>query len=286
MRRENRNMRNLQDGNNFKNILYLAGSILGVAIIAFVITFVLYSNKLNEEAKMSKLNSEKIVGLVPNKEDDKISEDISEVNSKFGKTVEESQNEVKENNVVETNTNKQNNVQENVTNNSVKEETKESVSEKENKSTQKDVEKSEENKTQEKKELEFSMPVEGEISKNYAKDSLVYSDTLQEWVVHLGIDIKAEKTTVVKSTEAGKVKAIKNDPRYGLTVILEHDNGYSSVYSNLLTAEFVKEGEKVEKGQTIGTVGNTATFEISEESHLHFEILKDGESVDPNIYLK
>ncbi len=286
MRRENRNMRNLQDGNNFKNILYLAGSILGVAIIAFVITFVLYSNKLNEEAKMSKLNSEKIVGLVPNEEDDKISEDISEVNSKFGKTVEESQNEVKENNVVETNTNKQNNVQENVTNNSVKEETKESVSEKENKSTQKDVEKSEENKTQEKKELEFSMPVEGEISKNYAKDSLVYSDTLQEWVVHLGIDIKAEKTTVVKSAEAGKVKAIKNDPRYGLTVILEHDNGYSSVYSNLLTAEFVKEGEKVEKGQTIGTVGNTATFEISEESHLHFEILKDGESVDPNIYLK
>ena len=286
MRRENRNMRNLQDGNNFKNILYLAGSILGVAIIAFVITFVLYSNKLNEEAKMSKLNSEKIVGLVPNEEDDKISEDISEVNSKFGKTVEESQNEVKENNVVETNTNKQNSVQENVINNSVKEETKESVSEKENKSTQKDVEKSEENKTQEKKELEFSMPVEGEISKNYAKDSLVYSDTLQEWVVHLGIDIKAEKTTVVKSAEAGKVKAIKNDPRYGLTVILEHDNGYSSVYSNLLTAEFVKEGEKVEKGQTIGTVGNTATFEISEESHLHFEILKDGESVDPNIYLK
>lgn len=286
MRRENRNMRNLQDGNNFKNILYLAGSILGVAIIAFVITFVLYSNKLNEEAKMSKLNSEKIVGLVPNEEDDKISEDISEVNSKFGKTVEESQNEVKENNVVETNTNKQNSVQENVTNNSVKEETKESVSEKETKSTQRDVEKSEENKTQEKKELEFSMPVEGEISKNYAKDSLVYSDTLQEWVVHLGIDIKAEKTTVVKSAEEGKVKAIKNDPRYGLTVILEHDNGYSSVYSNLLTAEFVKEGEKVEKGQTIGTVGNTATFEISEESHLHFEILKDGESVDPNIYLK
>lgn len=286
MRRENRNMRNLQDGNNFKNILYLAGSILGVAIIAFVITFVLYSNKLNEEAKMSKLNSEKIVGLVPNEEDDKISEDISEVNSKFGKKVEESQNEVKENNTVETNTNKQNSVQENVINNSVKEETKESVSEKETKSTQKDVEKSEENKTQEKKELEFSMPVEGEISKNYAKDSLVYSDTLQEWVVHLGIDIKAEKTTVVKSAEEGKVKAIKNDPRYGLTVILEHDNGYSSVYSNLLTAEFVKEGEKVEKGQTIGTVGNTATFEISEESHLHFEILKDGESVDPNIYLK
>ena len=59
-----------------------------------------------------------------------------------------------------------------------------------------------------------------------------------------------------------------------------------AVYSNLLTAEFVVEGEKVEQGQTIGTVGNTATFEIADEPHLHFEILKDNESVDPELYLK
>ena len=73
--------------------------------------------------------------------------------------------------------------------------------------------------------------------KEFAKDNLVYSNTLEEWVTHLGIDIKAEKTTVVKSAEAGKVKSIKNDPRYGLTVVIEHDNGYQTVYSNLLTAE-------------------------------------------------
>lgn len=71
-----------------------------------------------------------------------------------------------------------------------------------------------------------------------------------------------------------------------MTVILEHEDGYSTVYSNLLTAEFVTEGETVEKGQTIGTVGNTATFEVAEESHLHFEMLKDGENVDPAMYLQ
>ena len=54
----------------------------------------------------------------------------------------------------------------------------------------------------------------------------------------------------------------------------------------MLTAEFIEEGEKVEQGQTIGTVGNTATFEIADESHLHFEIQKDSQSVDPELYLK
>ena len=66
----------------------------------------------------------------------------------------------------------------------------------------------------------------------------------------------------------------------GLTVVIEHNNGYSTVYSNLLTAEFVTAGESVKKGQTIGTVGNTATFEISDEPHLHFEILKDNVQID------
>ena len=54
----------------------------------------------------------------------------------------------------------------------------------------------------------------------------------------------------------------------------------------MLTAEFVEEGEEVKQGDTIATVGNTATFEIADESHLHFEILKNNESLDPELYLK
>ena len=136
------------------------------------------------------------------------------------------------------------------------------------------------------KDPEFIMPVEGEIVKKYGKDKLIYSETLKEWTTHLGIDIKADKTTVVKSASDGTVKSIKNDPRYGLTVVIEHQNGFSSVYSNLLTAEFVVVGEKVKAGQTIGTVGTSATFEILDDSHLHFEISKDGNSVDPEMYIK
>ena len=134
--------------------------------------------------------------------------------------------------------------------------------------------------------VKFIKPVEGEISKQYAKDNLLYSTTLEEWTTHLGIDIKADKTSVVKASADGKIKSIKNDPRYGLSIIIEHQNGYETLYANLLTSEFVEVGEEVKQSQNIGTVGNTATFEILDEPHLHFEITKDGEALDPNQFIK
>lgn len=140
--------------------------------------------------------------------------------------------------------------------------------------------------TETKQEITFVMPTEGEIICEYAKDNLIYSETLKEWITHTAIDIKADKTSVIKSAADGIVKSIVNDPRYGLTVVIEHADGYETVYSNLLTAEFVVVGEEVTQGQTIGTAGNTASFESNMECHLHFELLKDGEYLDPSIYLK
>lgn len=144
----------------------------------------------------------------------------------------------------------------------------------------------EETPTETKREVTFVKPTEGEIICEYAKDNLIYSETLKEWVTHTAIDIKADKTSVIKSAADGVIKSIVNDPRYGLTVVISHDEGYETVYSNLLTAEFVVEGEEVKQGQTIGTAGNTASFESSMPCHLHFELLKDGEYLDPTIYLK
>ena len=138
----------------------------------------------------------------------------------------------------------------------------------------------------EEQDLSFSAPVYGQVIKNYASDNLLYSNTLDEWTVHLGIDYAAEKTSIVKAAADGVVKTIKNDPRYGLTVVIEHSNGFTSMYANLLSTEFISVGENVIKGQTIATVGNTAIFEIADETHLHFEILKNGVNVDPNLYIK
>ena len=140
--------------------------------------------------------------------------------------------------------------------------------------------------TETKKDISFAKPTEGEIICEYAKDNLIYSETLKEWITHTAIDIKADKTSVIKSAADGVIKSIVNDPRYGLTVVIGHDEGYETVYSNLLTAEFIVVGEEVTQGQTIGTAGNTASFESEMECHLHFELLKDGEYLDPSIYLK
>ena len=242
-----------------------------------------FSNKIEDDASESQFSTSKISDLVPNIITNQI--DTEEASSSMGKTVNELQNVIE--NTVETSVVEENEISEKIvetdetTTNEMDTTTIET-------NTPEEMPEEVMNTTTEepKPDPVFIKPVEGDIIREFAKDKLVYSDTLQEWITHNGIDIKADKTTVVKAASSGKISSIKNDPRYGLTVTIEHDNGFKSVYANLLTAEFVTEGEAVESGQTIGTVGNTATFEILDEPHLHFEIMKDNEYVDPTIYVK
>lgn len=270
-RKPNRQTKSLSD----KIIIY---SCIAVAILAAVlIGLLLYSKSLSDDVKEGTMTLEQMANLSKNNETD----NTQSASTEIGKSVEEAKEETNTtNNTVSNNTQTGNTVKNtNTATNTTK-------TNKTNTSRASATTNTTAPKEETKRELSFAKPVDGEIMKEYAKDNLVYSNTLEEWVTHLGIDIKAEKTTVVKSAEAGKVKSIKNDPRYGLTVVIEHDDGYQTVYSNLLTAEFVVEGENVDKGQTIGTVGNTASFESGDEAHLHFELLKDSVQVDPSIYVK
>lgn len=266
-----RGRRELRQKNYSRNLLFLGGGFLLLIILIFAITLVIYNSKL-KNSTYSTLTAEKIAELVPNEIEDS-DEKIEQASTDIGKTIEEAINTMEKN------------IEENKSENNIEEANTANTA-----STQVKTQNNEKTTSNENpvviKNPEFSIPVEGEIMRNFAKDTLIYSETLDEWLTHLGIDIKADRTTVVKSAEKGKVTAIKNDPRYGLTVIIEHVNGFKTVYSNLLTTEFVSEGEEVEKGQSIGTVGNSASFEICDEPHLHFEILKDDVNVDPTIYCK
>ena len=273
MRRENRR-RPVEDGLDGKKMLYITGSVLALAVIVFVITFLIYGNKLNHNTGIAKTNrnNNTIGNLVASEE----------TSSSMGKTV----NEMQESNTDGQNTEKiavntsqmteNNNTtsQGNHTNNTKPKENQGNTTTKPNKTTQPV------------KDPEFKMPVSGEIIKEFANNKLVYSSTLDVWATHNGVDIKADKTTIVKASADGKVVSIKNDPRYGLTVIVEHVNGYKTIYANLLSTEFVVEGEEIKQGQSLGTVGNTASFEVSDEPHLHFELLKENEQQDPELYLK
>lgn len=259
----------------------------GVALTVILIGLLMYSKNLRDDVRQGTIDLGDMANIT---NDTKNMENTESASTEMGKSVEEAKNEINTTNSSNvSNTQKQSNTS-NTTNkiaintsNITTTNTSSNVNEQRNASKQTNA-KAEIIDT--KKELSFAMPVEGEISKDFAKDSLVYSETLKEWVTHRGIDIKAEKTTVVKAAESGTVKSIKNDPRYGLTVVIDHGDGYQTIYANLLTSEFVVEGEKVEKGQSIGTVGNTAVFEVVDEPHLHFEILKESIPQDPNAYLK
>lgn len=267
-----------------KKYVYVFSITLVLSIVVFLTIFVMYNKKMKKEANMSLENLGTIEDIVSNDnltETTSMSSDLTakEANSKKENKVDTktSKNEVKSAKVTKTPvestvTNSVNNTTtENVTNSIVvventliSENTEETPVE----------------------ELKFEAPVSGDIIKDFAMDNLIYSNTLEEWTTHSGIDIKAEKTSIVVAAEKGVVESIKNDPRYGLTITISHSDGFKTIYSNLLTTEFVTENEEVEKGQTIGTIGETASFEVADEPHLHFEMYKDGESVNPTIYLK
>ena len=286
MRRNNRGM--YEDADNYKVILLVAGGILLVAIISFFVVYGIYNDKI-DSSELATINEENSKIDVSN-----TLKNSTVVSSSIGKNVNEVKNSVNDENILQNDVSNSavlsTNTIETSDNKVSNEGNGTSVSEVTTSNTKPSTnteEPKEEEPVEEEKEPSFKNPIEdGELMREFAKDNLVYSDTLEEWITHLGIDIKAPKTTVVKASEAGEVESIKNDPRYGLTVIIKHAKDYKTVYSNLLTTEFVNVGDKVEVGQSIGTVGNSAAFEIADEPHLHFEIIKSGEKVDPNLYIK
>jgi len=94
---------------------------------------------------------------------------------------------------------------------------------------------------------------------------------------HPGIDIAVPVGTPVRASGGGTVTAAGYDPDYGLFVLLRHPSGYETMYghaSRLLAAE----GDQVDAGQVIGLSGSSGR---STAPHLHFEIRRDGKSVDP-----
>lgn len=273
------NRRGRRDTDYNTNIsMIVFATIIVIAIVAFILSYMLYSRKLNTQAKTIN-NTQKISSVAENNMMN-IIENTEAASSSIGKSVNEMENTV-ENTL---NTDKTEKMAINTSN--IEKKQTESKQTETKQTNNKDISINEEQIEETAKDPSFIKPVEGEKIKDYSKDNLVYSSTLDEWTTHLGIDFAAEKTDIVKAAADGKVKSIKNDPRYGLTVVIEHENEFESIYSSLLTAEFINVGEEVKQGQTIATVGNTARFEISDETHIHFEIKKDGINVDPNIYIK
>lgn len=129
------------------------------------------------------------------------------------------------------------------------------------------------------------VPVFGTAYTEFSEDALVYSKTLDQWSTHNGLDIKAEEGSPVRASMDGVVEELVNDPKLGLTIVISHGGNVQTRYSNLSTLDLVSEGQKVKKGDVISGVGKTALYEIADDPHLHFEVMKDGKNIDPKNYL-
>ena len=129
-------------------------------------------------------------------------------------------------------------------------------------------------------------PLSGETVAAFSMDELAYSETLADWRTHDGIDIKADAGTQVLAASSGTVLSVADDDLMGTTVVIAHDGGYETTYSNLQSVPTVAPEQYVSAGQVIGAVGTTSLAEASMSPHLHFSVTKDGEIIDPQEFLK
>ncbi len=133
-------------------------------------------------------------------------------------------------------------------------------------------------------ETEFTRPSKGSILKNFSGNEVVYSETMEDWRTHNGIDFAAEPGDQVVASSDGVVKKVYKDDLLGITVEIEHPDGVISRYSGLQSLDFIDEGKSVKSGDIIGGVGENGCLEQEDKPHLHFEIIKNGEYENPNLY--
>lgn len=99
--------------------------------------------------------------------------------------------------------------------------------------------------------------------------------------MHTGLDFTADVGTEIYATGDGVIDAVDSKlSGYGHHVVIKHGFGFESLYAHM-SKVIVKKGEKVKRGQIIGYVGNTGA---STGPHLHYEVIRNGEKVDPAFY--
>ena len=132
----------------------------------------------------------------------------------------------------------------------------------------------------------FSLPVSGTLTNKHDPELQVFSQTMNDYRVHLGVDIETAENAPVYAAADGKISKIWVDTPMGYCVAVTHSGNCVTVYKNLSATlpEGITEGASVRAGQLIATVGNSAMVEVADEPHLHFEMTVSDLAVDPLEY--
>ncbi len=132
---------------------------------------------------------------------------------------------------------------------------------------------------------EMDWPVSGKIVMDYSKDSAIYDRTLEQYRTNDSICISANLGDEVKVATDGIITSITKDVVDGVTVSVDHGNGWCSTYSQLNEDLAVSEGEAVHKGDVIGTVGAPTKYSVALGPHLEFSVLNENNTTDPKLVL-
>jgi murein DD-endopeptidase MepM/ murein hydrolase activator NlpD len=120
----------------------------------------------------------------------------------------------------------------------------------------------------------FGWPVHGRISSRYGYR---YHPVYHRRMMHTGLDIAAGYGSPIRAALTGRVIFVGWKGGYGKTVIVEHPNGYETLYGHC-SKILVSRGDTVKRGDIVGRVGSTG---ISTGPHVHFEVREAGKRINP-----
>lgn len=125
----------------------------------------------------------------------------------------------------------------------------------------------------------LGLPFTGAITSSFGSRENPFNGSGVE--THKGLDIRGPMGAPVKAMAKGKVSFAGERGGFGNCIILKHGNGYETLYGHL-SKILVKPGQKIDIGQQIGDIGSTGR---STGPHLHYEIHRDGQKINPASYL-
>lgn len=128
-------------------------------------------------------------------------------------------------------------------------------------------------------------PAAGTVLMDYNMSGTVYFETLDQYKYNPALIIGSEVGNPVIASAKGIVESVDTDEETGLTLTLNLGNDYSLIYGQLKELA-VSEGDVVEQGQLLGYVSEPTKYYCEEGSNLYFQMKKDGQTVDPCLYLE
>ena len=133
--------------------------------------------------------------------------------------------------------------------------------------------------------ITFTSPVlNGTIIKGYSDSELQYNQTLKQWEAHFGLDYSGSNGANVVACYDGVIESVSSNTLDGSVVKINHGNGLVTIYKSLSNVNLV-EGASIKQGDIIGQISTSASKELKDGEHVHFEVWKDGSVVDPSNYL-